>query len=70
MSQTFSCLNKLGGTTNLKQFLFGHVKGKWVFLSKGSVDFCKFDNLECFFVITHLKIIAVIFQRVEKMRLD
>ena len=26
MRQTFSCLSKLGGTTNLIQFLFGHVK--------------------------------------------
>ena len=26
MRQTFSCLSKLEGTTNLTRFLFGHVK--------------------------------------------
>ena len=26
MRQTFSCLSKLGGTTNLTRFLFGHIK--------------------------------------------
>ena len=26
MKQTFSCLSKLGGTTNLIRLLFGHVK--------------------------------------------
>ena len=43
MRQTFSCLSKLGGPTNLTRFLFGHG------IYKGLVDFCKFDNFRRFF---------------------
>ena len=45
MRQTFSCLSELGGTTNLIRLLFCHE----VSISKGLVDFCKFDNLRRFF---------------------
>ena len=44
MRQTFSCLSKLGGATNLIRFLFGQVS-----ISKGLVDFCKFDIFRRFF---------------------
>ena len=43
MRQTFSCLSKLGGTTNLIRFLFGQVSIS-VSISEGLVDFRKFDN--------------------------
>ena len=42
MRQIFSCLSKLRGTTNL----IGKVR---VSISKGLVDFCKFDNFRRFF---------------------
>ena len=67
MRQAFSCLSKLGGTTNLIRFLFGHVKE--VFLRVWWI-FVNLTILDGFFLITRLKFIAAIFRSVEKMPLD
>ena len=64
MRQIFSCLSKLGGATNLIRLLFGHFK--LVFLGVWRI----FVNLTVFFVITKLKIVAVIFRKMEKMPFD
>ena len=60
MRQTFSCLSKLGGTTNLIRFLFGHVKEVslsvwWIFVN--------LTILHGFFIITRLKIAAANFRK-------
>ena len=67
MRQTFSSLSKLGGTTNLIQFLFGHVKK--VLLRVWRI-FVNLTILDGFFVITRLKIVAANLRKMEKTRLD
>ena len=67
MRQTLSCLSKLGGMINFKMV---PLRPSLISIFTGLADFRKFANLASFFVITRLKITAVIFRRVEKMRLN
>ena len=55
MRQTFSCLSKLGGTTNFDTV---PLWPSLVSIYNGLVDFRKFDNFSRFLVITRLKIDA------------
>ena len=60
-------LSKLGGTHKLIRFLFGHIKK--VFLNVWWT-FINLTNLDVFFGVTLLKIVAANFRKMEKMSLN
>ena len=67
MSQKFSCLSELGGTTNFNTVPF------WPFLVcifNGLADFHKFDIFSRFFQDNLAKIVTANFRNMEKMRLN
>ena len=67
MRQTFSCLSKLGGTTNFKYDLSLVIL---VLLRSQTVNTHKCDYDSFLFLIIGLKIVVAKIQKMEKMRLD